>query len=158
VEHPARQLYRSPLIDPTRLTIDPDKLRKDVASLSAVHAAVKAGLEQAREAKVLGSSLQCSVLVNTESEDLTSLLREYLDEMDTMFVVSHVGVNTPVDGQPAWRYTKEFELPGGLGGGTVHVLPPQQEKCTRCWRYLAEKEGGLCNRCDDVVGDAAAAA
>ncbi|TWU75254.1 isoleucine-tRNA ligase [Metarhizium rileyi] len=157
LEHPARQLYRSPLIDPSRLTVDPDKLRNDAVFLAAVHGAVKAGLEQAREAKALGSSLQCSILVNTENGELATLLDEYLDELDTMFVVSRVDVNRTVDGEPAWHYAKEFELPGAPGG-TVHVLPPRQEKCARCWRYLAEQEGGLCDRCDGVVDDGARAA
>lgn len=156
MEHPARQLYESPLIDPTRLTANSDKLRNDFAALNAVHAAVKAGLEQARAAKALGSSLQCSVLVTTENEQLANVLGEYLDELDAMFVVSHVEVNKTADGQPAWRYTKEFELPG-VPGGTVHVLPPRKEKCSRCWRYLAEQDDGLCNRCEHVVSDVAVA-
>lgn len=157
MEHPARQLYDSSLVDPTRLTANPDKLRNDFAALNTVHAAVKAGLEQARAVKALGSSLQCSVLIDTENEQLANLLGEYLDELDAMFVVSHVEVNKTVDGEPAWCYTKEFELPSGKGG-TIHVLPPRQEKCSRCWRYLAEQDDGLCNRCEDVVSDVAVAA
>ncbi|EFY86671.1 putative isoleucine--tRNA ligase [Metarhizium acridum CQMa 102] len=157
LKHPARQLYKSPLIDPSRLTVDPDKLRRDAVFLGIVHGAVKAGLEQAREAKALGSSLQCSILINTENNELATLLDEYLDELDAMFVVSHVDVNRAVDDEPAWCYTREFELPAAPGG-TVHVLPPRREKCSRCWRYLAAQEDGLCVRCEDAVGDVAAAA
>lgn len=155
--NPARQLYTSPLIDPKRLTVDPAKLRRDLGHLTAVHGAVKAGLELAREAKAVGSSLQCSILITTEDERLANVLEEYVDELDAMFVVSQVEVNEQVEGQPAWRYTREIELQGS-GVGTVHVLPPRQEKCSRCWRYLAEQEDGLCGRCEDVVGDVAAAA
>lgn len=126
-------------------------------SLGIVHAAVKAGLEQAREAKALGSSLQCSVLINTENNELATLLDEYVDELDAMFVVSHVDVNRAVDDERAWCYTREFELPAAPGG-IVHVLPPRQEKCSRCWRYLAAQEDGLCDRCEAAVADVAAAA
>ncbi|KAG6315466.1 hypothetical protein E4U44_001331 [Claviceps purpurea] len=159
--NPARQLYTSPLIDPKKLTIDPAQLRKDFAQLTAVHSAVKAALEQAREAKAVGSSLQCSVLINTEDAQLTHTLADYLDELDTMFVVSRVDVNVDVkqtlESSLAWHYTRDIEIQG-TPAGTVHVLPPQQEKCSRCWRYLAEQEDGLCRRCDDVmVGHVAAA-
>lgn len=128
--------------------------------LTAAHDAVKAGLEQAREAKAVGSSLQCSIMIDTEDAQLARTLEEYMDELDAMFVVSRVDVNRPVQGQgqAAWQYSRKIELQGSPAG-TVHVLPPQQEKCSRCWRYLAEHEDGLCPRCDGVVGgDTAAAA
>ncbi|KAG5929590.1 hypothetical protein E4U42_005294 [Claviceps africana] len=153
---PARQLYTSPLVDPRRLTVDPIQLRRDLALLTAVHGAVKAGLEQAREAKAVGSSLQCSILINTDDAQLAQTLGFYHDELDAIFVVSRVDVNRAFEGQPAWQYTREIEIQGSPAG-TVHVMPPQQEKCSRCWRYLAEQEDGLCRRCDDVVGQVAAA-
>ncbi|KAK2594813.1 isoleucine-tRNA ligase [Conoideocrella luteorostrata] len=155
--HPARQMYTAPLIDPGRLTIDPVKLRGDLALLTSVHGAVKAGLEQAREVKAVGSSLQCSILINTEDGQLKEVLEEYVDELDAMFVVSHVAVNRQMESQPAWQYTKDIELHGSRMGA-VHVMPPRQEKCSRCWRYLAEQEDGLCGRCEGVVSDIAAAA
>ncbi|KAJ3480711.1 hypothetical protein NLG97_g8004 [Lecanicillium saksenae] len=103
--HPARQLYDSPVIDPKRLTYDADKLRADIPKLSAVHEAIKAGLEPARLAKEVGSSLQCSVVVTTEDADLISCLAEYKDELDAIFVVSSVSVNSALPEQPAWHYT-----------------------------------------------------
>ncbi|KAG5999527.1 hypothetical protein E4U43_002019 [Claviceps pusilla] len=153
---PARQLYTSPLVDPKRLTADPAQLRTDFALLAAVHSAVKAGLEQAREDKAVGSSLQCSILINTDDAQLAHTLRAYQDELDAMFVVSRVDVNQALEGQPAWQYTREIQVQGSPSG-TVHVLPPKQEKCSRCWRYLAEQEDGLCRRCDEVVGQVATA-
>ncbi|KAG6024002.1 hypothetical protein E4U41_001894 [Claviceps citrina] len=148
---PARQLYTSPLLDTKRLTVDPAQLRRDFALLTAAHSAVKAGLEQAREAKAVGSSLQCSILIHTDDVHLARTLEDYKDELDAMFVVSRVDVNQPLAEQPSWRYTREMEVQGSPAG-TVHVMPPRQEKCSRCWRYLAEREDGLCGRCDDVVG------
>lgn len=154
LQHPARQLYDSALVDPMRLTIDQSKLRQDLPTLTAVHDAVKAGLEQAREAKALGSSLQCSVTITTEGSEAASVLEDYLDELDAMFVVSHVELNKPIPDGSSWCYTKEFKLQG-TAKGTVHVLPPKEEKCSRCWRYVAEEEEGLCGRCEEVVGAAA---
>ena len=105
----------------------------------------------------MGSSLQCSILVNTDDAQLAHTLSYYHDELDAMFVVSRVDVNQDqaFESQPAWQYTREIEVQGSPVG-TVHVMPPRQEKCPRCWRYLAEQEDGLCRRCDDVVGQVAA--
>ncbi|KAI9171684.1 Isoleucine--tRNA ligase [Paramyrothecium foliicola] len=147
---PARQLYNSPLFDVSRLTLDQGQLRKDLPTLFAVHSAVKAGLEQAREAKALGSSLQSMVSITIEEPETLNIISRYIDELDAMFVVSSVELNKPVSGEAAFCYVEEFEALGQKG--KVHILPPQEKKCSRCWRYLAEENDGLCGRCEDVVG------
>ncbi|KAL7817364.1 tRNA synthetases class I domain-containing protein [Trichoderma gracile] len=149
-EHPAKQLYNSPVIDPARLTLDQAQLRRDLPVLSAVHDAVKAGLEQGRESKALGSSLQCSLNICVTDDRLANVLERYLDELDAMFVVSSVELNTSLSSESHdWCYSKELTVDGMQG--VVHVLPPKQSKCSRCWRYAAEEEEGLCGRCEDVV-------
>jgi isoleucyl-tRNA synthetase len=138
------------VIDPARLTIDQAQLRLDLPILSAVHDAVKAGLEQGRELKALGSSLQCSVNIAVNDERVAAVLKEYLDELDAMFVVSSVELNSPIAPESHdWCYSKEFAVDGAQG--VVHVLPPKGSKCSRCWKYIAEEEDGLCGRCDEVV-------
>ena len=144
-----RQLYDSPLYDPSRFTMDEAALRRDIPVLMAAHGAVKAGLEAARLAKALGSSLQSSVVLTVEG-DVGSALARYAAELDTMFVVSSVDINTGVP-EAAWKYEEVFEVNGVRGRATV--LPPKHHKCGRCWRYLAEEEDGLCGRCEDVVKD-----
>ena len=116
-------------------------------TISAAHDAVKANLEIAREAKALGSSLQCSVIISADGH-ITETLSRYLDELAAIFVVSSVEMNQPVPEQNAWIYTKEFDVDGRKG--LVHVLPPKQSKCPRCWRYLAEEEDKLCKRCEGI--------
>lgn len=117
----------------------------------AAHAAVKAASERARTDKVLGSSLQCSVVLQVPAASAASLLEELGSELDAMFVVSSVAVNTavPDEGSVAWRYAAPFEVAGSICN--AWVLPPQQAKCPRCWRYVAEAEDHLCGRCADVV-------
>lgn len=150
LESPARHLYKTPVFDHGRLTVDQAQLRKDLPAIYAVHDAVKLGLEQARAAKALGSSLQCSVVIATNGEEIKSTLQQYMSELDTMFVVSSVELGSVVSGEQSWCYTEKFEVEGI--SGTVHILPPKQSKCSRCWRYLATEEDGLCGRCEDVVG------
>ncbi|KOS19077.1 Isoleucine--tRNA ligase [Escovopsis weberi] len=164
LEHPARQLYNAPIIDADRLTVDQGQMREDLPVISAVHDAVKAGLEQAREAKALGSSLQCSLTISVDDGRVAGALERYLDELDAIFVVSSVDLNGAAaaaaaaanthegeceTGEANWCYSKEFEVGGTKG--VIYVRPPKQSKCSRCWRYLAEQEDGLCGRCEDVV-------
>ncbi|KAK1752550.1 hypothetical protein QBC47DRAFT_453996 [Echria macrotheca] len=145
--HPLRQLYSEPVIDPARLCLDEEELRKAVPVLMRTHAAIKAASEEARVNKWLGSSLGCSVVLQVEDEDALGVLRRFADELETMFVVSSVGVNVhvPAENEVAWRVAHEFEL------GRVWVLPPGRAKCVRCWRYVAPVEDGLCRRCEEVV-------
>jgi isoleucyl-tRNA synthetase len=125
-------------------------VRKDQGIITEVHSAVKATLEQARTAKVLGSSLQSSVILEIEEGKAAAVLGRYLDELEDIFVVSSVQINQPLPDSPDWAYQQEFEILDAKF--KVHVLPPKQEKCSRCWRYVAPVEDALCGRCDEVVG------
>ncbi|KAI1137261.1 isoleucyl-tRNA synthetase [Hypoxylon sp. FL0543] len=147
--HPLHQLYADPVIDPSRLTRDLNSLRNDIPVLMSVRAAITSGLEAARGDKVVGSSLQSSVILEVADSPTREVLRKYADELADMFVVSSVEINAALPVSPAWRYTQEFEVNGARG--TVVVLPPKQAKCPRCWRYVAPEEDKLCHRCEDVV-------
>jgi isoleucyl-tRNA synthetase len=125
-------------------------VRKDQGIITEVHSAVKATLEQARTAKVLGSSLQSSVILEIEEGKAAAVLGRYLDELEDIFVVSSVQINQPLPDSPDWAYQQEFEIQDAKL--KVHVLPPKQEKCSRCWRYVAPVEDALCGRCEEVVG------
>ena len=145
-----QQLYDAPLYDPSRFTMDEAALRRDIPVLMAAHGAVKAGLEAARLAKVLGSSLQGAVVISVDGH-VAEALERYADELDAMFVVSSVGVNDAVP-EGEWAFEEVFEVEGVKG--KVTVVPPGGHKCGRCWRYLAEEEEeGLCGRCDSIVKD-----
>ena len=147
--HPLLQLYDAPLYPASRFTMDEAALRKDIPVIMAAHAAVKSALEAGRLAKALGSSLQSSVVITVPEGEVAQALGRHAAELDAMFVVSSVDINTKVP-EAAWAYEEEFEV-GGVKA-KVAVLPPKEHKCGRCWRYLAQVEDGLCGRCEDVVG------
>lgn len=154
--HPLRQLYSSPIIEEGRLPGDEARLRQVIPVLSAVHAGIKSATELARRDKVLGSSLQCSVVLDIPGEALVKTLEQLQGELDALFVVSSVAINTPVTETTEWKYELEFSVPAVDGGSgsvscKVWVLPPVAHKCPRCWRYVAPKEDELCGRCEDVV-------
>lgn len=148
VVHPLQQLYSSPLIDSSRLTLDEPELRKAIPVLMSTHAAIKAASERARAEKVLGSSLQCSVILEVPEGETLSSLRALADELDTVFVVSSVDLNVAVP-ESDWGFSEAFEANGSKC--LAWVLPPKQSKCPRCWRYVAPSEDELCQRCDEVV-------
>ncbi|KAH6633981.1 tRNA synthetases class I-domain-containing protein [Chaetomium sp. MPI-SDFR-AT-0129] len=163
--HPLKQLYDAPVVvNPARLTRDEAELRRAVPVLMRVHAAIKAASELARADKVLGSSLQCDVVLEIPPEGSTALevLGQLKDDLEAVFVVSSVELKTTVGGAAAenesggitdaqWKYCEEFEVDGTPC--KAWVLPPKQAKCPRCWRYVAPKEDELCGRCEEVVGE-----
>ncbi|KAF3764597.1 hypothetical protein M406DRAFT_62267 [Cryphonectria parasitica EP155] len=154
--HPLRQLYESPLMDESRLPGDEAVLRKAIPVLSAVHASIKATTEAARRDKLMGSSLQCSIVVETSAPAIVECLEQFRDELSTLFVVSSVQINEPFPEAPEWMYEDNFSVPAVDGSLVevpcrVWVLPPKEHKCPRCWRYVAPQEDALCGRCEEAV-------
>ncbi|KAI2471300.1 isoleucyl-tRNA synthetase [Annulohypoxylon bovei var. microspora] len=149
--YPFHQLYTDPIIDPSRLTRDLASLRKDIPVLMSVNAAIKLGLETARRDKVVGSSIQSSVIIRIADSATREVLERHTDELEAMFVVSSVQINSRPPDNPRWCYLSPFEV-GGIEGSAT-VLPPTQPKCPRCWRCVAPEEDKLCQRCEDVVSD-----
>ncbi|KAF2972372.1 hypothetical protein GQX73_g1147 [Xylaria multiplex] len=158
--HPLHQLYTDPVIDPSRLTIVPEELQRDIPILITVHGAVKPALEQARSAGHVGSSLQSIVEIHIPEASegnhgaILSVLEKHADELASMFVVSTVRIITPQnvtlsDPSPDFVFREEFEVHGVKAH--VEVRPPEDHKCPRCWRYVASQEDVLCVRCEDAV-------
>jgi len=148
--HPLQQLYSSPLIDTSRLSYDEADIRKAIPVLMSTHGAIKSALEKARGNKWLGSSLQCSVVLQVEKGEALGVLQKCAGELEAIFVVSSVEIREAAGvgpGDAPWSVLEEFVH------GKVLVLPPKQAKCPRCWRYVAPAEDSLCQRCGDVAGE-----
>lgn len=126
-------------------------LREDWEVLSVIRSAVQLALEFARTEKHVGSSLQCSVVVNVRESHpkVPGCLSRYQDELEDLFVVSSVTVNQAAPEEPSWSVEEAFSQDDW--SGTVTILPPTAHKCSRCWKYVAAEEDGLCKRCDEVV-------
>lgn len=172
--HPLKQLYAAPVIDGERLPAvtgeEERRLREAMPVLFAVHTGIKSAIELARRDKKVGSSLQCSVVLQVPDRAVADVLMR-VDELESALVVSHVGVNEPLPEEAEWKYSVDFQVPRGSdasvtssGSGTdvegqadvsvtctAWVLPPRAHKCPRCWRYIAPQEDELCGRCEDVV-------
>jgi isoleucyl-tRNA synthetase len=108
--------------------------------LIRVREITNAAIEQRRQQKVVGTSLEAHVTLQASGDDL-ALLARYRDTLPMLFIVSDV---TLVEGPP---------------GSPLHVEVARAEgtKCIRCWRYVPhvssdEALAGLCERCVDAVG------
>lgn len=155
--HPLQQLYSSPIVDESRLPGDEATLRKAIPALAAVHAGIKSATELARREKVMGSSLQCSIVLEIPDVGVAETIQQCGAELEALFVVSCVSINEAMPSEALeWKYEMEFPVPRSDAsaadvGCRVLVLPPRAPKCPRCWRYIAPKEDELCGRCESAV-------
>ncbi|KAG8533023.1 uncharacterized protein KY384_001806 [Bacidia gigantensis] len=132
---------------------------KETSCLSEVLSTVQKAQERARSDKMMGSSLESYVTLevpatHADSGDETTasfLLRNERD-LANLFVVSKVTITpeAPSFVEGDWHYVEEIELMNQRV--IVHVHAPQEQKCCRCWRYIApvmqESEEALCTRCE----------
>ncbi len=113
-----------------------EEIRKDFGLFFQVKEDVNKALEDARNEKLIGSSLEAEVYINAKDEYRKVLdgLAEYLKQL---FIVSEV------------KFTDE-ELPIISKVG-VKVQKSVGEKCERCWNYVEHTEDGLCPRCKNIL-------
>jgi isoleucyl-tRNA synthetase len=104
-----------------------------------IRGTVNASLEGLRQNKEIGNSLQARVVISAAGADL-ALLQEFREHLPMLFIVSEVAIE-----------------PGELA---VRVERAAGVKCERCWRYVpavsAGSRPGICERCEDALGDEAA--
>ncbi|WP_301107060.1 isoleucine--tRNA ligase [Sporosarcina sp.] len=122
-----------------------DKLRERFDGLMAIRDDVLKALEEARNAKVIGKSLEAKVTV-VLPEDLQGLLQAEDIDFAQFFIVS------------AFEESKDADLPNALklDRATVLVEKADGEKCERCWTISTtvgedSEHPALCTRCADVV-------
>ena len=109
---------------------------------------VMKALELARAEKMVGKSLEAKVTLYTGDADLKAFLEGFGKELNTVFIVS--GVKLESCEAPANAHTE------GESGVAVLVEPADGCKCDRCWSYSTEgistEDGGfLCERCRNIL-------
>ncbi|KAH9826805.1 putative class-I aminoacyl-tRNA synthetase family protein [Teratosphaeria destructans] len=147
------------LSQPHRSVSDPSQakeLEATLASFKQLSAAVKLAQEEARTAGKLRSGLACKVLVETGDSADSALVRHAQQwykggELADLLVVSQVELVPKSEArrtaeEPHWSFRQAVSL-----DVSVYVVPPDAEKCVRCWKFTAEREGELCGRCEHVV-------
>ena len=114
----------------------------------AVRDEVLKSLEALRAAKTIGGSLEASVTLYTEDEELFEFVNSFGDDLATVFIVSDAKV---VLGRSETA-TQSADIPALF----VEAAPSKFSKCGRCWNFrpsVGSVEGrpDLCKRCAEVV-------
>lgn len=112
------------------------EILKDFDLFFQVKEDVNKALEDARNEKLIGSSLEAEVLIQVgdEYKEVLTKLEVYLKQL---FIVSNVILTD-----------EELPLISKVG---VKVIKSQGEKCERCWNYVEHTDDGLCPRCSNVL-------
>ena len=94
-------------------------------------------LEEARNEKVIGSSIEAEVILNLgeKYKPVREQLEKYLHQL---LIVSKV------------EFTDDETLPKA-STIRVEVLKSNGQKCNRCWNYVDELDGDICHRCSEIL-------
>lgn len=166
-EHPAKRIW-APFQPPTESVEKQQGLEVKIDALMKVFDKVKIAQEKAREKKLIGSGLECDVILyvpqTVPSQALAELWNGDMEsELSNLFVVSGCRVrglssyesltSTEPETKENWAYEESWEVvvDGLVLEGKVVVKAAEGGKCARCWRYLAEENEELCGRCECVV-------
>jgi len=97
---------------------------------------VNKALEESRNEKVIGSSLEAEVLINVD-EKYSSIINELRDYLHQLFIVSKVTITN-----------EKLPIISKIG---VQVIKSTGEKCERCWNFVDHTHEGLCPRCESIL-------
>ena len=169
-EHPLKSVWEGPYPPWSQR----EKMEAEINAFQHVSAVLKLAQEQARNAGKLGSGLACKVEVVVPNkaapvykdflgqwfpdvEEWMDKDEQWMDagELADMLVVSQAIVK--FDGEESdavnaeWSFEQSFDTQGTNGKGKVIVMPPEKEKCVRCWKFTAEENDVPCQRCQEVL-------
>ena len=108
-------------------------------------------LEAERTSGIINGSLEAKVILYAESDQAYSLLKDYQDQLQSIFIVSQVELKREKAPSEAYGDEKAPEV-------SVIVKRADGEKCARCWNYSLsvgkdkDYPKDLCQRCQKVVG------
>lgn len=127
-----------------------EELDDRYAELLRIRDLVTKALEESRQAKTIGNSLEAQVRIFSEKEETARFLGSFGPALADLFIVS--GTRIEVLPELPADSTVDERVPG-LG---VQVAPSEGEKCERCWKYTLEvgrsqDHPKLCTRCMTVV-------
>ncbi len=125
----------------------PDAAREKWDELLRMRGVVSKALEEARRAKLIGTSLEAAVTLTPGDERTEQILRACDGQLEGIFIVSKCALG-PVTPEAAASDDKLL----------VVVSRAPGQKCTRCWNYresVGTHSGHpqLCHRCVEQLGE-----
>lgn len=117
---------------------DEEELNKDFERLELIRTDVLKALEEARQDKVIGKSLEAHVDLHVSEEDRELLDKTFGENVKQWLIVSSVSYTD--------EKLKEYEVL------EARVMKAEGTVCPRCWNVTSEAdEDGLCPRCHNVM-------
>lgn len=108
-------------------------LKENFALLLKIREAFGIEIDRLKKDKIIKSALELEVCVEGEIPINGEVLANFLIVSATKNHIENPLASFEVDGLK------------------IKIAQSNAFKCERCWRYLAENEGGLCKRCNSVV-------
>ena len=119
--------------------VDSDKVKTDFARLHLLRDDVLKALEEARQNKTIGKSLEAHVYLHVSDEDKTLLEKNFGDKVNQWLIVSKADYTN----DELTKY-ETCEVKVEKVSGVV---------CPRCWNITDSTDPeGLCDRCKKVLG------
>ncbi|MFO7982174.1 MAG: isoleucine--tRNA ligase [Desulfuromonadales bacterium] len=140
---PSVHMARFPRFESSLLDME---LEERYGKLLDVREDVSKALEEARNEKLIGHSLDARVVLEAP-EPAKELLSRYENELSTLFIVSQIELTTGLEGG------REGENIPGL---KIRIEKAQGEKCDRCWTYSTrvgdfDDHPAVCERCHPTL-------
>ncbi|MDR4509357.1 MAG: isoleucine--tRNA ligase [Candidatus Brocadiaceae bacterium] len=116
--------------------------------LISIRAEVAKEIEKMRVAKQVGNSLESTVSLYAENEELYRFLTIYEKDLSAVFIVSEVTIGSDMSPNAV-----KSELIEDLW---IKCGPSRYKKCERCWNYresvgLKEEYPAICDKCVDAL-------
>lgn len=124
-----------------------EQIQVEFDTIKKVRDGVLLAMEKGRSEKVIRSSLGTRVYLDVPQGQTLDLLYKYQEHLPAIFITSDVIIND----DPTALDNCEWKYPFRVGNVEITIVPPNQEKCPRCWQYTAPTPESLCRRCDDVL-------
>ena len=125
-----------------------DELTERWERMISVRNEVLKSLEALRATKTIGGSLEASVTLYTEDEEMRGFLKSFEADLATIFIVS--------DAEMVLTRPEDAVQSEDIPALYVRAVPSDFSKCGRCWNFResvgsAGASEGLCERCVKVV-------
>ena len=111
----------------------------------ALREVVTKTIEPARADKRIGSSLETAVYVNTEDEEMKSLLKTIEIELKNVFITSQASLIS--DDQPPQENLLNTYTENNY---TIYATRALDEKCPRCWKFTKAAGQEICPECQEA--------
>jgi isoleucyl-tRNA synthetase len=130
--------------------VNPTSVDEELAArwerLLEVRSEMLKALEQARNSKLIGTSLEAQVDLYVPTGEWRELLDAYVDTIPAISLISASGLH-PSEAAPAEATTSDV-----IPGLKVHVRRAPGLKCVRCWHWREDvgqhpEHPTLCGRC-----------